>query len=108
LEQCPGVDAVFACNDQMALGVLKAARELGRRVPEDLAVVGFDDVPEAPFFCPSLSTVRQDLSELGRSAVRELVRLIEAKQQDEAQVEPRTILLQPELIVRGSSVVPGW
>jgi DNA-binding LacI/PurR family transcriptional regulator len=107
LEQCPEVDAVFACNDQMALGVLKAARELGRRVPEDLAVVGFDDVPEAPFFCPSLSTMRQDLNELGRSAVRELGRLIDARQQDQPEVEPRTIFLQPELIVRGSSVVPG-
>jgi LacI family transcriptional regulator len=107
LEQCPGVDAVFACNDQMALGVLKAARELGRRVPEDLAVVGFDDVPEAPFFCPSLTTVRQDLNGLGRSAVRELGRIIDARQQDQPEIELRTISLQPELIVRGSSVVPG-
>jgi LacI family transcriptional regulator len=107
LKQCPEVDAVFACNDQMALGVLKAARELGRRVPEDLAVVGFDDVPEAPFFCPSLSTVRQDLNELGRSAVRELGRLIDAIQRDQPEVELRTIFLQPELIVRQSSVVPG-
>jgi LacI family transcriptional regulator len=107
LEQCPEVDAVFACNDQMALGVLKAARELGRRVPEDLAVVGFDDVPEAPFFCPSLSTVRQDLNGLGRSAVRELGRIIDARQQDQPEIELRTISLQPELIVRGSSVVPG-
>jgi LacI family transcriptional regulator len=96
---------VFACNDQMALGVLKAAHELGRRVPEDLAVVGYDDVPEAPFFCPSLSTMRQHLNELGRSAVKELGRLIEARQQDQADVEPRTISLQPELVVRESSTV---
>lgn len=106
LQQCPDADAVFACNDQMALGVLKAAREMGQRVPQDLAVVGFDDVPEAPFFSPPLSTVRQDLNELGRCAVQELGRLIDAKQEEVANIEPKTILLQPELIVRESSVAP--
>ena len=106
LEQHPSVDAVFASNDQMALGVLKAARETGRRVPEDLAVVGFDDIPEAAFFCPPLSTVRQDLDELGRCAVRELGRMIEARQRGEAAVDPISISLQPELIVRESSNVP--
>jgi LacI family transcriptional regulator len=105
LEQRPAVTALFACNDQMALGALKALRQLGRRVPEDLAVVGFDDAPEAAFFCPPLSTMRQDLNELGRASIRELGRLIEAKLQDDDQVEPRTILLQPELVVRESSVV---
>jgi LacI family transcriptional regulator len=105
LEQRPDVDAVFACNDQMALGALKAARETGRRVPEDMAVVGYDDVPEAAFFSPPLSTVRQDLNELGRIAVQELGCLIEAKQQEPQDVEPRPIVLQPQLIVRESSGV---
>jgi LacI family transcriptional regulator len=104
IEKRPDVDAVFACNDQMALGALKAARALGRQVPEDLGIVGFDDVPEAPFFLPPLSTVRQDLDQMGRSAVKELGRLIEASHQGRADVEPRTILLQPQLIVRDSSV----
>jgi LacI family transcriptional regulator len=104
LQQRPDVDAVFACNDQMALGALKTTRELSLQVPEDLALVGYDDVPEAPFFSPPLSTVRQDLDELGRCAVRELGRLIEAKLQEQTDIEPETILLQPELIVRESSV----
>jgi LacI family transcriptional regulator len=105
LEQRPDVKALFACNDQMALGALKALRHMGRRVPEDLSVVGFDDVPEADFFCPPLTTIRQDLNELGRTSVRELGRIIDAKQEGNEQIEPRTILLQPELVVRESSGV---
>ncbi len=106
LERRPDLDAVFISNDQMALGALQAARRLGVRVPQDLAIVGFDDVPEAVYFHPPLSTVRQDMVELGRCAVRELGRTIEAAQQSEADVEPKTILLKPELIVRESSGVP--
>jgi LacI family transcriptional regulator len=105
LTQRPDVDALFACNDQMALGALKAARELGRRVPQDLAVVGFDDAPEAAFFSPPLTTVRQDLNELGRCGMQELGRLIEAKHEEQPDVEPKTILLEPELMVRASSGV---
>ncbi|GIT78675.1 LacI family transcriptional regulator [Leifsonia sp. LS1] len=71
------VTAVFSSNDQMALGVLHAARRAGRRVPEELAVVGFDDIPEAAFFAPPLTTVRQDFAELGRRCVARLVSLIE-------------------------------
>jgi LacI family transcriptional regulator len=107
LQQHPDVDAVFACNDQMALGALKTTREMSLQVPEDLAIVGFDDVPEAPFFSPPLSTVRQNLDELGRCAVQELGRLIEAKQQERTDIEAKILLLQPELIVRESSILPG-
>ncbi|NIV33511.1 MAG: substrate-binding domain-containing protein, partial [Anaerolineae bacterium] len=53
----PNLDAVFACNDQMALGALQAARHLGLEIPKDLAVVGFDDIPEAAYFSPALTTV---------------------------------------------------
>ncbi len=105
LEQRPDVDAVFVSNDQMALGALQAARQMGVRVPEDLAIVGFDDIPESVYFHPPLSTIRQDMVELGRRAVIELGHKIEATQQDKAVVEPKTISLQPELIVRESSVV---
>jgi LacI family transcriptional regulator len=109
LKQHPDADALFACNDQMALGALKAARKVGRRVPEELAVVGFDDAPEASFFCPPLSTVRQDLDGLGRCAVRELDRLIKAGQQGQSDIESLTISLQPELVVRESSIDPtSW
>jgi LacI family transcriptional regulator len=106
LEQRPDIDAVFVCNDQMALGALQAAHQMGQRVPEDLALVGFDDIPESIYFHPPLSTVRQDMVELGCCAVRELGRMIEAIQQGKAVLEPRTILLQPELIVRESSTLP--
>lgn len=71
------VTAVFSSNDQMALGVLHTARLLGRRVPEDVAVVGFDDIPEAAYFAPPLTTVRQEFAELGRRAVARLLALIE-------------------------------
>ncbi|WP_426625758.1 LacI family DNA-binding transcriptional regulator [Leifsonia sp. McL0607] len=72
--------AIFSSNDQMALGVLHASRLLGLRVPEDLALVGFDDIPEAAFFSPPLTTVRQDFPELGRRCVARLVALIEGRE----------------------------
>jgi LacI family transcriptional regulator len=103
LEQHPHIDALFASNDQMALGALKAARDLRLQVPEDFALVGYDDIPEAAFFCPPLTTVRQDLHELGRCAVRELGRLIDAQAKGEMQVRPAAVMLQPELIVRAST-----
>lgn len=104
LETDPAIDAVFASNDQMALGVLQVARALGRRVPEDLAVIGFDDIPESAYFWPSLSTVRQDLVELGCRAVQELIQLMETMEQRKDGVQHRAILLPPQLIVRESSV----
>lgn len=105
LTRHPEIDGLFASNDQMALGALKVARQLGRRIPEDLAIVGFDDIPEAAYFYPPLTTVRQDMVDLGRSAVRELGKAIEANRSSKA-LPPRTILLQPELIVRESSLLP--
>jgi LacI family transcriptional regulator len=107
LEQCPHLDALFASNDQMALGAMKAARRAGLRVPDDLAIVGFDDIPEAAYFCPPLSTVRQDMVELGRLAVRELSRMIETSLGGETILELRAILLRPQLIVRESSALSG-
>jgi LacI family transcriptional regulator len=103
LARHPEIDSVFACNDRMALGALKTARQLGRRVPEDLAIVGFDDTPDAAYYYPPLSTVRQDMVELGRRAVRELGKVIRAAQSDNPAT-PETTLLQPELIVRKSSL----
>ena len=71
------VTAVFVANDQMALGVLRRLHEAGRRVPSDISVVGFDDIPEAAFFTPPLTTVRQDLDEMGRRSLRVLLQEIE-------------------------------
>jgi LacI family transcriptional regulator len=97
------MDALFAANDQMALGVLQAVRREGLNVPQDIALVGFDDIPESAHFSPPLTTVYQDLPELGNTAVLELVQTIEASQQGEAVGGPVTILLQPKLVVRESS-----
>lgn len=103
LAQRPDVDAVFAANDQMALGALRAAHRMGRRVPDDLAVVGYDNVPEAAFFWPALTTVRQRLVDVGRLAVQTLHGLVEAKRQGKAQPPAALRTLSPELIVRESS-----
>ncbi|MDA8296440.1 MAG: LacI family DNA-binding transcriptional regulator [Actinomycetota bacterium] len=71
------VTAVFVANDQMALGVMLALKQSGRRVPEDVSVVGFDDIPEAAFFDPPLTTIRQDFEELGRRSMRLLLQAME-------------------------------
>lgn len=68
------VSAVFCANDSLALGLFKACRERGIRVPEDLSVVGFDDIPEAEYFDPPLTTMRQEFGEIGRTAMTLLLR----------------------------------
>jgi LacI family transcriptional regulator len=103
LEHHPGIDAVFAANDQMALGVLRAAHLTGRRVPGDLAVCGFDNTPEAAYFWPPLTTVEQHLREVGCEAVRTLNRLIDARLGGEPVPEPAIASPRPELIIRESS-----
>jgi DNA-binding LacI/PurR family transcriptional regulator len=90
------VTAIFAANDQMALGALRAVVESGRRVPEDVAVVGFDDIADAAEFQPPLTTVRQDFDALGEQAVRSLVSRIESG----ADAAPD--LLSPRLVLRAS------
>ena len=103
LEQCPNLDAVFVSNDQMALGVLQVACREGIQVPQELVVVGFDGIPEAAYYWPPLTTVYEDLRELGRTAVRELSQIVEAGHRGESGVPPKAISLVPELIVRESS-----
>lgn len=107
LQQCPTLDAVFVSNDQMALGALKAVNELGRQVPQDIAIVGFDDIPEASFFQPPLTTIRQPLHELGLLAVQKLVHLISKEETSSEKEMPETEVLLPELIIRRSSVFPS-
>jgi DNA-binding LacI/PurR family transcriptional regulator len=97
----PEVTAVLCANDQMALGVLRALAEQGRRVPAEVSVVGFDDIPEAEFFQPSLTTVRQDFGKLGRRAVRLLVDKIAGTCSDGPQRPVNT-----KLIVRASTAGP--
>jgi LacI family transcriptional regulator len=107
LDAYPKMDGLFVANDQMALGVLQVACRRGLRIPQDLAVVGFDGIPEAGYYWPPLTTVYQDLRELGCTAVRELSQAIEAVHQQEAPINPVALSLQPELIVRGSSAARG-
>jgi DNA-binding LacI/PurR family transcriptional regulator len=102
LDQSPEIDAVFVSNDQMALGALQAARRLGLKVPEDLGIVGFDDIPEAAYFYPSLTTVRQNTQKLGALAVQQIHTLIQADQRKET-LEPEIVWVKPRLIVRKSS-----
>ncbi|WP_104529216.1 LacI family DNA-binding transcriptional regulator [Blastococcus saxobsidens] len=90
------VTAIFAANDQMALGLLAALHEGGIRVPEDVSVVGFDDLPEAPYFTPPLTTVRQDFAELGRRGVQ----LVLSRMRGEDQ-HPEPVA--PALLVRSST-----
>jgi DNA-binding LacI/PurR family transcriptional regulator len=90
--------AMFCANDQMALGLLRALSEHGIRVPEDVSLVGFDDIPESAFFLPPLTTVRQDFGELGRRALRLLIDRIDGDREPHAGLP-----VAPELIVRRST-----
>jgi len=104
LHRCPDLEAVFAFNDPMAAGALLAARRSGYRVPQDLAVVGFDDTPEAAYYSPSLTTVRQPLAELGGQAVTLLSQMLETKDDEQQASSAQVVWLHPQLIVRGSSI----
>jgi DNA-binding LacI/PurR family transcriptional regulator len=96
----PNVTAVFAANDQMALGLIHALGDSGRSVPREVSVVGFDDLPEAAHFSPPLTTVRQDFSELGRRAMCLIERVLSG---DSTASDP---LVPAQLIVRTSTASP--
>lgn len=92
-----GATAVFSANDQMALGLLGGLRERGIRLPQDVSVVGFDDVPDAAYYAPALTTVRQDFAELARRAVARLV--------GEGEDSPEPVV--PVLVLRASVAPPS-
>lgn len=96
------VTAVFAANDHLALGILRALHERGVRVPEDISVVGFDDVPEAAYFIPPLTTVRPDFAAVGRASLALLLDQIESGTRSS---ERRVIA--PRLVSRDSVAPPG-
>jgi DNA-binding LacI/PurR family transcriptional regulator len=89
--------SIFSANDQMALGILAALGSAGVRVPEDISVVGFDDIPESRFFSPPLTTVRQDFADLGER----LTALLDTLLAGGAPLDPPA--QRPELVVRGST-----
>ena len=94
----PEVTAVFAANDQMALGLLRALHEAGREVPGDVSLVGFDDIPEAAYFTPPLTTVRQDFNEMGRRSLHLLLEEIEAGERS-----LRRLSVAPTFVERAST-----
>lgn len=95
-----GISAVLVANDQMALGLLRRLHEAGREVPRDISLVGFDDIPEAAYFTPPLTTVRQDFTELGRRCLQILLGRIEGES------SPARVVVPPELVLRSSTAPP--
>lgn len=95
--------ALVVGNDQMALGAMAALREVGLRVPDDVSVVGFDDVPEAKFFDPPLTTVAQQFDALGEQSAAYILERVGAKP---AQDHGQHVTLQPRLVVRQSTAKP--
>ncbi|MCH5671062.1 LacI family DNA-binding transcriptional regulator [Streptomyces gilvus] len=103
----PDVTAVFCANDHMALGLLRALQQAGLRVPEDISVVGFDDMPETEYFGPSLTSVRQDFDELGRRALRLLIEIVgDPDAGPQVVEEAHHIVIPPNLVVRTSATRP--
>ena len=99
LARVPEATAIFVANDQMALGVLLALHERNRRVPEEVSVVGFDDIPESAYFTPPLTTVRQDFDQVGRASLRLLLDQIESGARSAGRV-----VVPSRLVVRRSTV----
>ena len=97
LAQDREVTAIFAANDEMALGVMRAMVEAGREIPRDVSLIGFDDVPFARYLTPPLTTVRQDFEEIGERGVQ---LLLDAIRGDDAH---ERAAITPELVVRDSS-----
>ena len=94
--------AVFAQNDRMAMGVLRAARDVNIKVPTQLAVIGVDDMPLSSYFDPPLTTMRQDMPRIGQEATRMLLDIIQKKNTDQ-----RGVKLSAELVVRQSTSDKG-
>jgi DNA-binding LacI/PurR family transcriptional regulator len=102
LARMPEVTAIFAANDHLALGIMAAMRERGRRIPDDVSIVGFDDIPEAAYFVPPLTTIRPNFDEVARASLDMLLEQIRTGRRS-AQI--RTIA--PELIRRSSVGSPA-
>lgn len=98
LAQLGGFSAVFVGNDQMALGMLHSFAQHGIRVPQDVSLVGFDDIPEAAHFSPPLTTMRQDFSELGQRIMRTVLSVLDGN------VVEHTVTTEPHLVERESTI----
>ena len=102
--QYPEMDAIFVANDQMALSVLQGACQRGPSVPEEMGIVGFDDIPESAYYWPPLTTIQQDQYNVARVAVQEIIKIIDSGWQGLEPVPARSIMVTPTLVVRRSSV----
>lgn len=102
IKSFPEMDAVFVANDQMALGVLREAMRQNIRIPEQLAVIGFDNIPESAYFYPSLTTIYQNLQLLGEQATQNIVEMIQARQENQS-ISAQSRFITPTLVVRESS-----
>jgi LacI family transcriptional regulator len=105
-DQYPDMDAIFVANDQMALGAMQFFAEKRIRIPEEIGIVGFDNIAESPFFFPPLTTIQQDQNKIAKVAVAEVIKIIEAGWHGLNPVEPKSIVLPPTLVVRQSSLRP--
>ncbi|WP_159736550.1 LacI family DNA-binding transcriptional regulator [Arthrobacter sp. 9V] len=94
------VTAVFVANDQMAVGVLRAVQEAGLHVPGDISVVGYDDQPEAEFFMPPLTTIKQDFEELGRRCMEAVLQQVDGEAGTVDQI------VNPHLVIRATTAAP--
>lgn len=103
LAKYPEMDAIFVANDQMALGALSAINSRGLRVPEDIGVVGFDNIAESAYFWPSLTTIQHNNIQVGTLAVQELISMIDSYENNE-NIQHHIRMLKPELLVRNSSL----
>ena len=106
-DQYPEMDSVFVANDQMALSVLQIAYQRGMKIPEDLGIVGFDNIAESAYFYPPLTTVQQDHYEVAKVAVEEIIKIIEAGWQEVEPPQVKPIMLMPTLVIRQSSLKKG-
>lgn len=98
LERRPDVSALFVANDLMSIGVLKALQESGRKIPDDVSVIGFDNIPESRFLNPSLSTVEMPTRRLGQAAAEVLLSALDGK-----ALGPQKLVIPVELIIRDST-----
>ena len=104
--QYPEMDSVFVGNDQMALGVMQVATQKGLLIPDDLGIVGFDNIPESAYFSPPLTTIQQDQYKIGKVAVEQIIQIIESSPEGSELVTSNSFILSPTLIVRQSSLRP--
>jgi DNA-binding LacI/PurR family transcriptional regulator len=102
LRRMPDLDGVFAANDQMSVGAMKALSEAGKHIPEDVKIIGYDDVFIASVLEPSLSTIHVQKYRMGKNAAELLIAQIEGKKENSS--EGTAIELKPKLVVRRSTV----